>query len=442
MLSMEKRIFKTIIKHRMIKPGFKGIIVGLSGGADSVALLHFLAGSGLPLLAVHINHGLRGEESEADEDFCRDFCKSLDIPIKVFNVDVGEIARLHKLSIEEAGRMVRYDTFKKVMEEKGFDKIATGHHKNDAAETVLMQILRGTGRIRGIPPVRDNIIRPLIDVAREEIERYCQRHKLSYCVDHTNALTDYTRNKIRLETIPLLAGQYNPNLVDTLARLADISQGEDDFLDKFTPKFPPMQLPIKEMGQFHLALQRRAVRHALKPLDNINHNHIDSVLSLLYMDNGKEISLPGNHVARRSYDKIIVRKREVVEDFVISLPREEDVYIIQANCWFYLGSKPKAREGDFLAAVPLDGAKLGDTAIEVRRRRPGDKIFIEGVGTKKVKDWLIDKKIPKEERDGLVFVAAGEDVIAILGKFQSDKFMPEDKNAIYLQVWKRDEFRF
>jgi len=432
---MEKQIWKTLKKYRMLTLDCKGIVVGLSGGADSVALLHFLTQLDIPLFAVHINHGLRGEESDADADFCRMFCRRLDIPIEVFDVDAGGLAKLHKISVEAAGRLLRYDAFKKVMEEKGFDRIVTGHHKNDVAETVLMQVLRGAGRIRGIPPVREHIIRPLIDVTREEIEGYCQLYRLPYCVDHTNSNTDYTRNKIRLDTLPMLAEQYNPNLVDTLARLAEISRTEDEFLDKLTPKFPPMQLWVKEMGQFHLALQRRAVRHTLKELDNVNHGHIDSVLSLLDMNNGKEVSLPNNNVARRNYDKIVIRNRGVAEDFVVNLPKDEEIYIIQARCWFYLGRIPKNRNSDNVVTIPLDAEKLGDAMVEVRRRRPGDRVYINGVGTKKVKDWLIDNKIPREYRDWLVFVAVGEDVITMVDGVRSDKFMPEGKNALYLQIW-------
>ncbi|MCL2234828.1 MAG: tRNA lysidine(34) synthetase TilS [Defluviitaleaceae bacterium] len=432
---MEKQVFATLEKYKMLD--CNGVVIGLSGGADSVALLHLLAEKGVPLFAVHVNHGLRGEEAEADAVFCRMICRRFDVPLEVFTVNSEKVAKEYKLSVEAAGRLLRYDIFKQVAEARGNHKIATGHHKNDVAETVLMQVLRGTGRVRGIPPVRENIIRPLIGVTREEIEEYCARHKLPFRHDSTNDNTDFTRNKVRLETIPMLAEAYNPNLVDTLARLAEISQTEDEFLDKLTPKFPSMQIWIKELNQFDLALKRRSVRHMLKGLANVTLEHIDNIVGLIDKQSGKEVSLPGGNVARRSYDKIVIMGRGKVEDFSVTLPRNEEIYIIQARCWFYLGRVPKKGPHDDVFTLMLDTYKVRDAKVEVRRRKPGDSVYVEGIGTKKISDWLIDSKVPREYRDLLTVVAIDSDVITVVNGIFSDKFNPpEGKSITYLQIWK------
>ncbi|MCL2854092.1 MAG: tRNA lysidine(34) synthetase TilS [Defluviitaleaceae bacterium] len=428
---METKIFNTMEKYNMFGAGF---VVGLSGGADSVALLHFLAGLDEDVLAVHVNHGLRGEEATADAQFCKMFCKRLEVPLEIYYVDAGELASTYKVSVEYAGRLLRYDIFKKLSQHRGLERIATAHHKNDVAETVLMQLLRGTGRINGIPPVRENIVRPLIDVTREEIEEYCAKHNLPYCSDSTNFETEHTRNKIRLETLPMLAQEYNPNLIDTLARFAEISRVEDVFLDKLTPKFPPLQLWVKELAKFDLSLQRRAVRHALSMIKDLTQGHVDSVLSLMDMQSGKSVSLPGDNMAKRQYDTIVIRPKEKPEDFTVTLPLEQEIYIIQARCWFYLGKHPKDRGGEETMTIALASNKIGQ--LDVRRRRAGDKVHRKGVGTKKLKEWLIDQKIPGDYRDWVVLVANGDDVIAITDGYEWDKFAPEDgDDVVYLQIW-------
>ena len=205
------------------------VVVALSGGADSVALLHSLKmlekELGIGVSACHVNHNLRGEESDGDEAYVRELCRELDVPLKVFSVDVSGSVAKHQ-SVEERARELRYEAFAKLAEELGA-KVATAHNACDNTETVLLNMLRGTGLkgLCGIPPVRDYLIRPLILCTRDEIEEYCGENGLRYVTDSTNSSTAYTRNKIRLELMPKLL-EINPSLYEGVGRMT-FALGED-----------------------------------------------------------------------------------------------------------------------------------------------------------------------------------------------------------------------
>ncbi|MDE7281195.1 MAG: tRNA lysidine(34) synthetase TilS [Ruminiclostridium sp.] len=218
----------------MLKPGDK-VIVGLSGGADSVTLLHCLYSLretlDIELFACHINHNLRGEDSDRDQKFAEDLCKNLDIPLRVFSVDVKGAAQKHQ-STEEAARKLRYEKFSEYAEDIGA-KAATAHNACDNSETVLLNLIRGTGLkgLCGIPPVRDCFIRPLICCTREEIEEYIKANSLQYVTDKTNFSTDYTRNKVRLQLMPLLL-EMNPSFHRGVSRTVSALRKDSDFLEE------------------------------------------------------------------------------------------------------------------------------------------------------------------------------------------------------------------
>lgn len=231
---MNSKITETINRYNMLDNG-GNVIVGVSGGADSVALLHCLnsikSETGISLYACHINHNLRGEESLRDENFVRRLCENLDIPLTVFSIDVKEGLEKHE-SLEERARKLRYSCFEKLCEEKQA-KLATAHTASDNAETVFLNILRGTGTkgLSGIPPVRGNIIRPLIRCTREEIEEYCTVNGLSYITDSSNLSDDYTRNRIRHHLIPLLK-DFNPSLFTAVSRMTSAVYDDNIYLER------------------------------------------------------------------------------------------------------------------------------------------------------------------------------------------------------------------
>ena len=238
---LEKIALKTITKHNLICRD-DHIIVGVSGGADSICLLYFLNSIkndfNLKITAVHINHCMRGEESDEDNKFVVDFCKSINIPINVFSFDIYSKAKEENITTEEAGRKYRYNSFNNVLKKVNGTKIAVAHNKDDNAETIIMRFFRGTGikGLSGISYKRDNIIRPLLDCLRKDIEDYCRRNNLSYRNDSTNSMDIYTRNKIRLNLITFIKKDFNPNIVNTLCDMSKTFYDENKFLDTLASK--------------------------------------------------------------------------------------------------------------------------------------------------------------------------------------------------------------
>lgn len=230
---MDNKIRETINRYNMLRKD-DAVVVGLSGGADSVALLHILLSIreeyDLTVTACHINHNLRGAESERDEAFVKKLCEKLSVPLEAVSINVRDNSSPHE-SLEETARKLRYKEFERICREKAA-KLATAHTASDNAETVLINMLRGTGTkgLSGIPPVRDYIIRPLIRCSREEIEEYCRNSSLSFVTDSSNLTDDYTRNKIRHNIIPLLK-EINPSFTEAVARMTAIVGDDTDFLE-------------------------------------------------------------------------------------------------------------------------------------------------------------------------------------------------------------------
>lgn len=235
---MKTRVAEAIAKYRMLE-GCADVTVGLSGGADSCALLGVLCElreeTGVRVSACHVNHNLRGAESDRDEEFVRGLCERFEVPLEVFSVDVRSAAGKHE-SIEEAARRLRYECFGKARERFG-SRLATAHTANDSAETVLMNMIRGTGTkgLAGIPPVRGDIIRPLIFCTREQTENYCRDHGIDYVTDSTNLEDDCTRNRIRHNVVPLLR-EFNPSFLGAMTRMTEAVGDDEAFLSEYAAK--------------------------------------------------------------------------------------------------------------------------------------------------------------------------------------------------------------
>ena len=230
---MITKVLKTIEDYQMLSPASR-VVVGVSGGADSMALLHLLWGRrklcpALKVTAAHVNHCLRGEESDRDEAHVREYCQKEKIPLEVLKIDVRAEAQRRKLGLEACGRAVRYEFFQRLAGNGGL--IATAHNLSDHVETVLLHLARGAGLrgMCGIPPVRGNIIRPLIGCTRQEIEAYCRDNEIPYVTDSTNLKTEYSRNKIRLQVLPVLK-EINPSLEEAVGRMAQGLREDDDYL--------------------------------------------------------------------------------------------------------------------------------------------------------------------------------------------------------------------
>lgn len=452
-MNSEKSIFQvvsaTVFEHNMINKGDK-ILAAVSGGADSVCMLHVLNRLkdiiGFDIYCAHLNHNLRGDAADADERFVIEFCGKLEIPVFTKSVDVESLAKEKKMTLEEAGRFARYEFFDELSQKYRITKTATAHNKNDNAETVLMRILRGTGidGLGGISYEReDGVIRPLLDVSRFEIEEYCKENKLDFCTDATNSDNDYTRNKIRNKLIPYLEDEFNNKVMDSLCRLADNAKEDAEFLNSYArrlydrlksplPHGKPTALHIESLCMADKAIIARVIRIAADEAQrgvHLEKKHIDDIFDLLKKGTGAELSLPNGLKARIQYgwisfetdcsEKTITAEGDAF--FAeISVPEKVFVDLLGRNISFRVettGYKCKVNE------IGLNYDLISDSKLFLRSRRNGDRmVFFADGKAKKIKNILIDAKVPRQDRDRIPLLCTGSEVLAIVGGRVSVKY--------------------
>ena len=320
---LKDEVLKTIKEYNLIENGDK-IVVGVSGGPDSICLVDILneikndKKINFELAICHINHLIR-EEAKEDEKFVEEYAKEKNIPFFSKEIDVASLAKKQKIGTEEAGRIARYAFFEEILQKINGTKIATAHTKNDNAETVLMNLLRGSGTagLKGISPIRDNkYIKPLIQISRDEIEAYCEEQKLNPRYDKTNSENIYTRNKVRNILIPLIKKEFNPNIIDTIDRLSTLATKENEYLEKTTnEKYE--ELLIKEdkkeiilnLKKFNIqdeVIKSRIIIYTIKRLmgtsQGIEKVHIDDIITLCKKNIGNKYLTPNKNI------KIVVNK--------------------------------------------------------------------------------------------------------------------------------------
>lgn len=446
---------RTIRKHNMLAPG-DSVLVGLSGGADSVCLLHCLASLkkrlGIQLYAAHLNHGIRGKEADGDQHFAQNLCEKLDVPFYTEKVDVPALAKSEGVSEETAGRLARYRYFARLCHEHNITKTATAHNQNDQAETVLMRIIRGTGTdgMSGIRYCRrDGVIRPLLDVKRADIEEYCTANGLSYCTDSTNNEESYTRNRIRKKLIPMLAEEFNPNITETLAVLSQNVSQDAEFINGYTsrlykrinnpaPKKKPVVLDIQTLKMVDESIRTRLIRLAITDAMGREYKpertHITAINELIDKETGTEINLPRGLTAAVKYgwlafetDSDREKLRERIQDNLSVEVSSEGIYKF-GNYTITLetadGGKPKKGQ------LKLDYDKIKDMMpLVIRNRKDGDRFSVFKDGrNKKLKSFMIDEKIPADERNGIPLLCSGNNVIAVIGRRAAEPYKA-DKNT-------------
>ncbi|NLY43777.1 MAG: tRNA lysidine(34) synthetase TilS [Clostridiaceae bacterium] len=430
----------TILKYNMFEKG-DGVVVGVSGGPDSVCLLHVLHRLAhefsLRLYAAHVNHCLRGDEAYRDADYVREFCSTLSIPLFIKEVDIRLISKQKSISEEVAGRKERYKFFFEVAQRVNASKIAVAHNRDDQAETLLMRLLRGTGLegLAGIPPVReDGVVRPLLETEREQVEQYCSDNHLNPRIDHTNQQSIYTRNKIRLELIPYLKREYNPSFIKTAAQTADLLREDISFMNSYVEnimkgqvkvKGGEVSIPVDFLLSQHTAIQRRVLRKAVFLLKgdivNIEYKHIESILQMIReKGTGKMLDLPAGLRICQAYGYIYLFSKNNMESTPFNYP-----LIINGETYIReLGMKVVTWvvEKEELKKIKLDrftkafDYNVINKEIYIRNRVAGDRFSPYGMkGTKKLKDFFIDMKIPITERDKIPLVTAGEEIIWVVG---------------------------
>jgi tRNA(Ile)-lysidine synthase len=436
---LELRARKTIREHQMLSEGDR-VLIGISGGADSTALLLCLrelaAEFRITLVAAHLNHGIRGTEADEDEAFVRKMCSDFEIPFYSEKNEIKREAEANKKNLEEFARQKRYEFLQKVANETSAQKIAVGHNLNDQAETVLFRFLRGSG-IEGFaaihPVVSGKIIRPLIDCARALITDYLQFRNIGYREDSTNADTVFARNRIRRQLIPYLEKNFNPQLITTLSREAGLaretwsfieSSARQAFISAHRREGASMFLDVPKVIQQHQGLQKEILRVALKEclgsLRGIESVHIHNLLSLFESNrSGDRINLPGMIIAERQFGEVILRKIPGIEEFIAfsyTLPVPGRCCIPEARISFSAEiseapSLEEMRKKQSTQAFIATSAELKHLVI--RSRAPGDRYG--GKGHRKVKKMLIDSKIPLQLRSAIPMAAIDSVVIWIPG---------------------------
>ncbi|WP_274365936.1 tRNA lysidine(34) synthetase TilS [Paenibacillus thermotolerans] len=433
------RITEETIREKKLFEEGERIVVAVSGGADSVALLHLLHRLserwGWSLTVVHINHGLRGEESDEEERFVGELSDRLGLPFRSVRVPVKEALKDHG-NLQAVARELRYEALRQAASAAGTATVALGHHADDQAETVLMRILRGTGPegLSGIRFVRHayhmKLVRPLLRITKTDLAEYCEKRRIPFRTDSSNASRKYFRNVVRLDILPYLM-KHREGVKESLTRLAQISADENDFLDAQAGKLVSELTVRTEHGfegdrgtivQLHVALQRRMFKIILSCLkaddSSIDFSKLERMREAVNADapTNMELRLTDTIYFRRTYDRVEWTTRLPAEpqpyEYAIHTGAPGTLYISEAKSlleWTIQDTSVKDNMdyNDPYAAL-FDADEAGEQ-LTIRCRRPGDKLEPYGLkGSKKVKDMFIDCKVPPERRESWPLVFAGD----------------------------------
>jgi len=479
---LESKVLDFIQRYSLI-PRKELVVVGVSGGADSVCLLHVLAKwqneLGTKLHIAHLNHQLRGVESEADAEYVSNLAGSLGIPVTIDRQDVAAYRAERNCSIEEAARELRYAFLARVAREVGAHRIAIGHTRDDQVETILMHILRGSG-ITGLcglapcspmaydsqgmslpapspspslraPTCRGNllVIRPLLDITREETASYCRENQLEPRIDSSNLSLSFFRNRLRLHLLPLLR-QYNPSVDQALLRLADIAKEDDAFIEQQSSELwnevarqenNTIYLDKKQIADLPIALQRQLLRAAVTKLAgdvrDIEATHIEAARSLLNKQPSKRVSLPHGLICQGGYDELVIastaRQSQLLPCPFPPLPDEFPLKVPGQTVfpgWKVIASIVRERVASPSSRGPLSrGGMTGQNNLVahfnlrktgmklfVRQRQHGDRFQPLGMNMpKKLYEFMVDAKIPRSWRDHIPIVCSPQQIIWVVG---------------------------
>ncbi len=442
---MNKEDVLSVIKKYNMLENCDRIVVGLSGGADSVCLLSVLnslkAEYGFSLVAAHINHGIRGAEAQRDEESCKRLCESLNVPLEILHADIPTLSKQQGIGEEECGRIVRYDFFRSLAGERG--KIATAHNLNDNAETLLLNLVRGAGSkgACGIPPVRDNIIRPLIETDRKSIEKYCEENELQYVTDSTNLECEYSRNKIRIKVLPTLC-EINQNAVGALSGFASRMREQEAFLEsvvneKYALCVKNSVLYEAEFSALDIFLKKRIAGRFLSELSHgeVESKHIDDFLR--FVGSGKAlVTASATEIVSR--DGKIFKKPEQAEQFSVDFSLDDkkvNLPFCEISVEKYDIKDLQNLNKDMLDNL-IDCDKISNTLI-LRSRKDGDKFtFSKRRVTKTVKKLFNEDKIPPEVRNKMVILDSDGEVVWLSGYGTNKNFRigADTKKAIKLNI--------
>lgn len=463
---LERSVSAYIKKMHMIESG-DTVIVGLSGGADSVCLFRVLLALrqelGFAIEAVHVNHCLR-DSAARDEAFVRELCRKEDVVLHSYSVDVQSIASREGMTLEEAGRHARYECFSNAMQKSGAGKVAVAHHKNDQAETLLFHLGRGAGidGMTGMRPVREHVIRPLLCANRGQIEEYLADLGQSYVTDETNDSTEYSRNRLRHEVIPVLeeicprATEHIAAVGETMAELSDYLQEQiqtavRDCVDLTERESGIIRLSCDEFFKLHEYLQGETIRECMCLLagskKDISRTHVESVKRLAELQVGRKTDLPYDMEVEKSYGIMIFSKKGCMETVERSIPDfcvELSVQALENGVRVQLpdGKTMSLRTFayDPVTEIPtkaytkwLDYDKM-NKPIVIRTVRENDFFYFDYKNKKYVKDYMVNEKIPRAERRSSIVVADGNHMLYFVGKRISNGVLVDRTTKKILEI--------
>jgi len=470
---LKQKVEDTIRNKELLQKG-DHVVLGISGGPDSSCLLALLCELreewDLQLHAVHVHHGLRGEDADEDSRYTEELCRRFFVPCRTFYYDVKKMAGEKGLTTEEMGRELRYAAFESLRQEilnasggqtaPGCVKIAVAHNRNDQAETVLMRLLRGTGvdGLAGIGYLREgNIVRPLLDADRSEIEAYCESKALNPRTDLTNLEPDYTRNKIRLELIPYLQREYNENIVSGLCRLANNAAEDKAFLWEQTElafqKIARIQeggdgfsgrrqcvLECRGFSELRPAVSKRLIRKGLREMglfQDVTASQLEAADAMIRTGRtGDRLTFPHGYRLEISYGEGLLRGPEKSAEkeaekfsFLVNVPGITQVSALNASLRVQILTAEEATSldaGDSNRTFASADPALWNQPLFLRSRQPGDFIVPLGMkGSKKIQDYFVDRKIPRENRDTVPLLCRGMEVVWIPGGVLNEKYRAE-----------------
>lgn len=427
------------------------ILVGFSGGADSTALLELLREYGeARILALHVNHGIRGAEADRDQAFCEEFCRERGIPLKVVYKDVPGIAGEQKISTEEAGRQARYEAFEEELRAGRADRAALAHHQDDQAETMLFHLMRGTGLrgLRGMEPVRMPYIRPLLCVGKAELRRWLEARGTPWIEDSSNRELTYMRNRIRHQVLAPME-QIRPGSAARMAGTAQKLLEAEDFLEKelearrketVRKREDGYGILLKPFCSMHPFLKKQLVLQCLErllgPARHPEEVHVLQVCALAEGRRGSRVTLPDGCFAVLGYDELWLQRGYGCEKNM------EVVYCEAGREYHYMGAQflLSLEEREKIGEIPVnrytkwfDYDKIKDTPV-LRTRRPGDYLELSGGIHKKLKDYLIDSKVPAQERDRCILLADGSHILWVAGMRISERARVTEQTKRVLKV--------
>ncbi|MBQ4065674.1 MAG: tRNA lysidine(34) synthetase TilS [Clostridia bacterium] len=410
------------------------ILVALSGGADSSLLLHLLKEEGFPVGAAHLHHGIRGEEADRDEAFCRSLCHTLGVPFFSQRIDVPLMAKEWGMGVEEAAREVRYRFLQDTAREHGFPYLATAHNADDNLETVLFHLARGTGLrgLCGIPSKRDNLLRPLLDCTKEDILKACEEKNIPFVTDSTNYDVNYTRNFIRGEIVPLLR-RINPKVSDAVRNTVRCLAEDDKALSAVADRYD-FSCGRQALASLPDGILSRVILRELREAEIAPEGrHIKAVATAIRSDSVRtSLSLPGGVLA---LDRDTL-STALADPPVYDIPLKEGFTPLTDEAGIFLGSSQNDHRNEInhlknIYKLSINAAFNFDTmkkALRARTRKAGDVIRYGGM-TRSVKKLLQSQKAPLALRDALPFVTSGDTVLWIPGFSVADEAAPKKGEA-------------